>query len=66
VRLRLGESAVLEVATPRAGCSRFAHIQGRPIPEARGRMGFMARVVSGGALTVGDAVRVECPERQAD
>jgi MOSC domain-containing protein YiiM len=42
------------------GCSRFAHIQGKPIPEAR-CMGFMARVVSSGPIAVGDAVAVESP-----
>jgi MOSC domain-containing protein YiiM len=60
-RLRLGASAVIEVIKPRTGCSRFAHIQGRPIKVARGRMGVMARVVCGGAVAVGDAVTLENP-----
>jgi MOSC domain-containing protein YiiM len=59
-RLRLGSSAVIEVANSRTGCSRFAHIQGKPIPEAR-CMGFMARVVRGGTIAVGDAVLVNGP-----
>src|SRR5262245_39800042 len=42
VRLRLGESAVIEITTPRTPCSRFAHIQGKTIEQAWGRLGFMA------------------------
>src|SRR5690242_16696675 len=30
LRLRLGESAVIEFLAPRLPCGRFAHIQGRP------------------------------------
>ncbi len=59
VRLRLGESAVIQLTYPRTPCDRFAHIQGHPKEEARGRIGFMARVVAGGAIAVGAAVSVE-------
>ncbi len=58
-RLRLGASAVLEVTAPRTPCSRFAHIQGKSIEAARGRIGVMARVVQGGDIAVGGAVAVE-------
>jgi MOSC domain-containing protein YiiM len=59
VRLRLGEAAVIEVVSARTGCSRFAHIQGKPIKAAAGKMGIMVRVVCGGAIAVGAAVTVE-------
>ena len=58
VRLRLGETAVIEITAPRTPCSRFAHIQGRTIKSARGRIGVMARVVCGGDIALGDAVAV--------
>jgi MOSC domain-containing protein YiiM len=65
VRLRLGESAVIEVTRVRTPCGRFAHIQGRTIQAAWGRIGVMARVVCGGDIAVGAAVRVEDPPEQA-
>jgi MOSC domain-containing protein YiiM len=57
-RLRLGEAAVIEVTTPRTPCSRFEHIQGKPIKAAWGKLGAMARVVCGGAIAVGAEVAV--------
>ena len=57
VRLQLG-GAVIEVILPRTGCARFEHIQGRPKQSGQGRLGVMARVVSGGEVAVGDEVRV--------
>jgi MOSC domain-containing protein YiiM len=57
-RLALGGSAVIEVTLPRTGCDRFAHIQGKPKEAAKGRLGVMARVVAGGTVRVGDAVRL--------
>ncbi len=56
-RLRLGAEAVIEVTTPRTGCDRFAHIQGVDPERLNGRMGIMARVVSGGPIQVGDTVQ---------
>jgi MOSC domain-containing protein YiiM len=61
VRLRLGESAVIELAAPRTPCARFAHVQGKPQDAAWGRIGFMARVVQGGEVAVGSAVSMERP-----
>ncbi len=58
VRLQFGEEAVIEVVSARTGCSRFAHIQGKPIAAAAGKVGVMARVVCEGAIAVGDAVAV--------
>lgn len=57
VRVRLGD-AVIEVVQPRTGCDRFEFIQGKPKQSAKGRLGVMARVVTGGEVAVGDAVRV--------
>lgn len=57
VRLKLG-SAVIEVGIPRTGCARFEMIQGKPKQSANGRLGVMARVVTGGEVAVGDAVEV--------
>lgn len=57
-RLQLGGSAVIEYIKPRTGCSRFEHVQGKLASEAAGGLGFMGRVVTGGEIRVGDAVRV--------
>jgi len=55
-KLRIGTDAVIELTMPRVGCSRFEHIQGLPKGNARGRMGFIARVVEGGDIALGDEV----------
>jgi MOSC domain-containing protein YiiM len=57
VRLQLGE-AVIEVTLPRTGCDRFELIQGKSKQSVQGRLGVLARVVTGGEVAVGDAVRV--------
>ena len=64
-RLRLGDAAVIEVVSARTGCSRFAHIQGKPIKAAAGKMGVMARVVCGGEIAVGASVAVEGSRSEA-
>lgn len=56
-RVKLG-AAVIEVVEPRTGCGRFEAIQGKLRTEAQGRLGVIARVVSGGELAVGDVVEV--------
>jgi MOSC domain-containing protein YiiM len=56
-RLKLG-TAVIEVGIPRTGCARFEMIQGKPRQSAKGRLGFLATVVTGGEVAVGDAVEV--------
>lgn|SRR5262249_25667186 len=57
-RVRIGETAVIEVTLPRTGCDRFEHIQGKPRQSVAGRLGVMARVLTGGEIAVGDAVAV--------
>src|SRR5262249_49351950 len=59
VRLRLGETAVIEFINPRTGCSRFEHIQGRSKAAVAGKLGFMARVILGGEVSLGDQVLIE-------
>jgi MOSC domain-containing protein YiiM len=56
-RVKLG-AAVIEVVEPRTGCARFEMIQGRSRQLVQGRLGVIARVVSGGAVAVGDGVEV--------
>lgn len=56
-RLQLG-GAVIEIGIPRTGCARFETIQGKPRQAAKGRLGVMARVVTGGEVAVGDPVEV--------
>ena len=46
---------------PRTGCARFEMIQGKPRNDAKGRLGVLATVVSGGEVAVGDAVEVLLP-----
>lgn len=55
-RLGLGDSAVIEIGIPRTGCDRFEKIQGMFKGLVRGRMGVIARVITGGPIAVGDPV----------
>jgi MOSC domain-containing protein YiiM len=56
-RIKLGQ-AVIEVGIPRTGCARFESIQGKPKQSAKGRLGAMARVITGGEVAIGNAVEV--------
>ena len=56
-RLRLGESALIEITTPRTGCTRYGQIEADAAEEMP--LGVMARVLEGGALAVGDQVQLE-------
>ena len=60
-RLGIGDSAIVEVVSHRTGCQRFEHIQGKTPQQAAGRMGVMAKVVSGGMIVVGDPVKLLQP-----
>lgn len=55
-RLRLGAEALVEITMPRNGCVRLEAAQGKPNDAFNGRVGVMARVLSGGIIRVGDAV----------
>ena len=57
-RLRLGDVAIVEISIPRTGCDRFESIQGVAKKSVAGRLGVMARVITGGEIAVGDAVHL--------
>jgi molybdopterin adenylyltransferase len=57
-RLQIGDQALVEVVSHRTGCERFEGIQGKSPKLAAGRMGVMAKVVTGGRIAVGDIVKV--------
>jgi MOSC domain-containing protein YiiM len=54
--LQIGAEATIEYLDNRIPCERFEHIQGRPRQTATDRVGFMARVLTGGRIKVGDPV----------
>jgi molybdopterin adenylyltransferase len=60
-RLQFGDHACIEVVSHRTGCQRFEYIQGKSPQQATGRMGIMAKVVSGGMIAVGDPVKLLQP-----
>ena len=64
-RLQFGDRACVEVVSHRTGCQRFEHIQGKSPQEAAGRMGIMAKVVTGGMIAVGDSVRKTAEKRRS-
>jgi MOSC domain-containing protein YiiM len=57
-RLQIGPAATVEIIEPRTGCDRFERIQGLTRQQAAGRMGMMAKVVTGGTIRIGDTVAV--------
>jgi len=57
-RVQLGKDAIIEVGKPRTGCAKFERLQKRSIKQCEGRMGVMARVITGGVIRVGDPVKV--------
>lgn len=57
-RLQIGDHACVEVINHRTGCQRFERIQGKSPQLAAGRMGVMAKVVTGGTIAVGNPVKL--------
>jgi MOSC domain-containing protein YiiM len=57
-RLRIGDTACIEIDIPRTGCAVFQRHQNKEPKEAAGRIGMMARVIEGGAIRVGDNVQL--------
>jgi MOSC domain-containing protein YiiM len=57
-RIQLGESAVIELTMIRTPCDRFAHIHNVSEEWAAERIGYMARVLAGGEISVGSAAEV--------
>jgi MOSC domain-containing protein YiiM len=56
--LRIGAEACVEFTEPRTGCGKFERYQGKSPRDATGRLGMMARVVTGGLIAVGDPIAV--------
>lgn len=61
-RVRLGRSAVLEINAVCEPCFRMDEIRDGLRAELEGRRGMLARVVHGGAISVGDSITVERSE----
>ena len=57
-QLQIGDQALVEVVSHRTGCERFESIQDKSPKLAAGRMGVMAKVITGGKIAVGDAVKL--------
>lgn len=57
-RLQLGDHAIVEMTTPREGCDRFEHIQGKEVDLTTGRLGILVQVIESGTVRVGDPVTV--------
>ena len=55
--LALGPEAIIAITKGRTGCERLQAVQPRPT-TGLGPIGVLARVVMGGPIRVGDAVRV--------
>ena len=55
-RIQLGDSAVIEIMGLREPCERFEYAQDKPLEDAIARVGVMARVLTSGAIRVGDPV----------
>jgi MOSC domain-containing protein YiiM len=56
-QLRLGEVALVELTVQRTGCFRLEAAQGKSNNAFDGLVGWMARVVDGGTIKVGDRVK---------
>jgi len=56
-RLQLGSEALIEVTKLRTGCERLEAAQGKS-RDGLGPLGAMAKVITGGAIKVGDPVVV--------
>jgi MOSC domain-containing protein YiiM len=57
-RLKIGDSAVVEVFEPREPCDWLGQIQGKNHENVVGRAGVFVGVVTGGNVCVGDSVSV--------
>ena len=63
-RFRIGADVVLEITKPRTGCSRLEAAQGMPLRQYQPAIGMLARVITGGTITIGDAVTAVSVSRQ--
>ena len=56
-RLQIGD-ALIEVVGAREPCERFEYAQDKPRQSVIGRVGVMAKVLTGGVIREGDGVRL--------
>ena len=61
-RIRLGQSAMLEITAVCEPCFRMDEIREGLKAELEGRRGMVSRVVKGGTIKVGDAIAIEQSE----
>lgn len=59
-RLKLGAEAIIEITMPRIGCTRLEAAQGAGNLDGT-HIGVLSKVLSGGAIHVGDEVAVVAP-----
>jgi len=57
-RLQIGAEACVEIVEPRTGCGKFEKYQEKLRQEASGRLGMIAKVVTSGAIALGDDVSI--------
>lgn len=55
-KLRLGDTAIIEIIKPRTGCDRLEAAQGISIASIRDKIGMLAAVRNGGKIKTGDVV----------
>ena len=60
-RIRLGRGAVIEITMHRTGCVRLEAAQGLSNEPFHGRVGMLARVLTGGKIRPGDPVTLLDP-----
>ena len=60
LRLQFGDEAIIEITKSRTGCERLDESQPCPLPShiKEAGIGFLAKVIQGGTIRVGDAVTV--------
>ncbi len=61
-RIRLGQSAMLEITAVCEPCFRMDEIREGLKAELEGRRGMVSRVVKGGTIKVGDPIAIEQSE----
>lgn len=55
-KIRLGDTAIIEITKARTGCERLEAAQEKPITTIADKVGMLAAVLSDGKIRVGDRV----------